>query len=211
MMATQGNRQAVIRFVYKLQWRFAVSGSRANDLFGLGSLRGSDNRNSRFNDSSFFSGDFSDRVSQPFFMIKLDLCNYRDIRLNGVGRIEPPADSRFKNDDVDVRFGKTFQRKRGRYFEKRRMRIPIRDQIANRSQTISNGAFGNHFAVHTNPLAECDEVRGCEEASAISLRATDRIDHGANGAFAVCAGDVDHLPTKGDLQIAHGGLEAAAP
>src|SRR5436190_22513208 len=210
-MATQGNWRTIVRASYKLHSRFAFSSLRANDLLRLGSLRGGDNRNSRFNNSRFFTGDFSKRVSQPFFMIKVDLCNYRDIRLNGVGRIEPPADSRFKNDDVDVRFGKTFQRKRGRYFEKRRMRIPIRDQITNRGQTISNGTLGNHFAVHTNPLAECDEVRGCEKAGPISLRATDRIDHGANGAFAVCAGDVDDLPRKGDLQIAHGGLEAAAP
>src|SRR5437773_7644306 len=173
-MATQGNRRAVIRFVYKLQWRFAVSGSRANDLFGLGSLRDRNHGNSRLNNSRFFARDLSQRVPQPFFMIKVDLCNYRDIRLNGVGRIEPTADSRFKNDDVDVSFGKTFQRKRGRYFEKRRMRLPVRDQIANRGQTISNGALGTHFAVHTNPFAECDEVRGCEKAGAISLRATDR-------------------------------------
>jgi hypothetical protein len=29
------------------------------------------------------------------------------------------------------------------------------------------------------------------------LRATDRIDHGANGAFAVCAGDVDNFGYSG--------------
>jgi len=72
------------------------------------------------------------------------------------------------------------------------MRIPIGDQIANRGQSIGNCVLGNHFAINTNPFAESDEVRGCEEAGPISLRATDRIDHGANGAFTVCAGDVDH-------------------
>ena len=180
MMATQGNRRAVIRFVYKLQWRFAVRGSLPNDLFGLGSLRDRNRGNSRFNNSRFFTGDFSKRVSQPFFMIKVDLCNYRDIRLNGVGRIEPPADSRFKNDDVDVRFGKTFQRKRGRDFEKRRMRIPIRDQVTNRGQSVGSRLLGNHFAIEANPLPERDEVRGCKKPDAISSRATNRIDHCAN-------------------------------
>src|SRR5437867_991500 len=210
-MATQGNWRTIVRASYKLHSRFAFSSLRANDLLRLGSLRGGDNRNSRFNNSRFFTGDFSKRVSQPFFMIKVDLCNYRDIRLNGVGRIEPPADSRFKNDDVDVRFGKTFQRKRGRDFEKRRMRIPIGDQVTNRGQSVGSRLLGNHFAIEANPLPERDEVRGCKKPDAISSHATDRIDHCANGAFAVCAGDVDDLPRKGNLQIAHGGLEAAAP
>src|SRR5262249_39197915 len=34
-------------------------------------------------------------------------------------------------------------------------------------------------------------VRGDKEAGAISLRATDGIDHSANGPLTVCAGDVD--------------------
>ncbi len=104
-----------------------------------------------------------------------------------------------------------FHRERGGDFKKCRMRIPIGDEIANRVQTISNGVLGNHFAVHANAFAERDEVRRREKAGAMSLRAADRIDHGANGAFAVCAGYVDDFPRKGDLQIAHGGLEAAAP
>src|SRR5205814_1083406 len=44
---------------------------------------------------------------------------------------------------------------------------------------------------------ERDEVRGGEEAGAIAPRATDRIDHGANGAFAVCACDVDDSKYRG--------------
>ena len=71
------------------------------------------------------------------------------------------------------------------------MRIPIGDQIANRSQAVGNRVRGNHFAIYANPLSERDQVRGCEEAGAMSLRATDRIDHGANGAFAVCSGHVN--------------------
>ena len=122
IVARQSNWRAVVRFVYKLQWRFAFSGSRANDLFGLGSLRGSNNGNSGFNDSSFFSGDFSERVSQPFFMIKIDLCDYRDIRLNRVGRIKASAYTGLENDNVEciavrrelltIRFGSASRRDR---------------------------------------------------------------------------------------------------
>src|SRR5437016_11903030 len=71
------------------------------------------------------------------------------------------------------------------------MRIPISDQMANGGQAVGNRVFGNHFAIHANPFAERDEVRGREEAGAMSLRVTDRIDHGANGALAVCSGHVN--------------------
>src|SRR5438128_1921192 len=84
-----------------------------------------------------------------------------------------------------------FHRERGREFEKCGMRLPTGDQIANRGQAVSNDVLGNHFASYTNALPERHEVRGDEQASAISLRATDRIDHGANGAFAVCSGHVN--------------------
>ena len=40
-------------------------------------------------------------------------------------------------------------------------------------------------------------MRGYEKAGVIALRATDGIDHGANGALAVCAGDVNDFGCKG--------------
>ena len=39
-------------------------------------------------------------------------------------------------------------------------------------------------------------MRGYEQAGAIALRPTDEIDHGADGALAVCAGDVDDFGCK---------------
>src|SRR6476646_3822891 len=77
------------------------------------------------------------------------------------------------------------------------MRVPIGDQSTNRGQTICNRVLGNHFAVDANPFAKRDEVRGGEEAGAISLRATNRIDHRANGSFAVRAGDMDDFGCRG--------------
>src|SRR5438309_7949653 len=87
--------------------------------------------------------------------------------------------------------GKMFHRERGRDFEKCGMRLPTGDQIANRGQAVSNDVLGNHFASYANPLSKSYQVRGCEEAGAISLRVTDRIDHRANGALTVCACDVN--------------------
>jgi len=43
------------------------------------------------------------------------------------------------------------------------------------------------------------------------LRATDRIDHGANGAFAIRAGNVNRFASKCHHLMAHGSVEAAAP
>src|SRR6266404_1520955 len=77
------------------------------------------------------------------------------------------------------------------------MRIPSGDQITNGGQTICNRVLGNHFAIYTNAFAKRDEVRGGEQAGAMSVGATDRIHHGANGALAVCAGDVNDFECRG--------------
>src|SRR5437667_5508363 len=80
------------------------------------------------------------------------------------------------------------------------MRIPSSDQVVNYRQSIRNRVLGNHFAVRANPFTERYEVRGGEQPGAISLRATDGIDHGTNRTFAVCAGDVNDLECRGALR-----------
>ncbi len=77
------------------------------------------------------------------------------------------------------------------------MRVPIRDEIPYHCQAVGNCVLGNHFTIHSNPFAKRDEVRGYEQAGAIPLRATDGIDHGADGALAVCARDVDDFGCRG--------------
>src|SRR5438874_12600226 len=57
--------------------------------------------------------------------------------------------------------------------------------------------FRNHVAVYPNPFAKCDQVRRREQASAISLGPANRIDHGANGALAVCACHMNDLEGTG--------------
>src|SRR5205807_2051603 len=53
--------------------------------------------------------------------------------------------------------------------------------------------FRNHLAIHADAFAKRDKVRGREQAGAISLCPADRIDHGANRAFAVRSRDVNDL------------------
>src|SRR5262249_37696853 len=76
-------------------------------------------------------------------------------------------------------------------------------------QAVGNCAFRNHLSIYANPFTKRDEVRGDEQAGAIALRATDRINHGANGALAVCAGDVHDFEWKGDRRCQRRAFAAA--
>ena len=82
------------------------------------------------------------------------------------------------------------------------MRLPGCDQIANLGQRRRYIVLRNHLATHANALTESDEVRGGKKTGAIFLRAADRIDHRANGAFAVGAGDMnDARAGQIDMQL----------
>src|SRR5512132_802172 len=91
------------------------------------------------------------------------------------------------------------------------MRVPIRDEIAYRRQAVGNCVLRNHLSIYADPFAKRDEVRGYEQARTIALRTTDGIDHGANGALAVCAGDVDDLGRSVRRAAAHCTRAACAP
>src|SRR4030095_9218244 len=60
-------------------WCFAFSSSRADRFFRFRSLGRGNNRNLSLDDSSFFSRDFSKRLSQPLFVVQIDRGNNRDI------------------------------------------------------------------------------------------------------------------------------------
>lgn len=51
--------------------------------------------------------------------------------------------------------------------------------------------FANIFAIELNAFAEGNEVWRSEQADAQSARAINTFEHGARGAFAVGAGNVD--------------------
>jgi hypothetical protein len=122
--------------------------------------------------------------------------------LNRVRGIESAAHTGLENDEVDLRFAKTLEGKRRGDFKKRRMCVPISDEIANCCQAVGNGFLGNHFAVQANAFTKRDKVRGCEQTRSISLCAQNRIDHGANGPFTIRAGDMDDAArTKIDVQL----------
>ena len=69
----------IIRISYEFQRRLAFDGTRPNHFFGLWPLRGRNNRNTWFDNASFFSGDFGKCFAQPFFVIEVDWRDHRNI------------------------------------------------------------------------------------------------------------------------------------
>src|SRR6478672_2760280 len=108
VFTTQSYWRPVVSLIYELHWRTAFSGSRANDFFGLRLLRRRNDWHARFDNSCFFTGDLSQVVSKPHFMVETDRSNHRNIGLNSVGRIESATQARFKNRDIDFRVAKMF-------------------------------------------------------------------------------------------------------
>ena len=75
VFTTQSYWRPVVSLIYELHWRTAFSSSRANDFFGLRLLRRGNDRNAWFDNSCFFTGDLSQCVSEPLFMIEIDRSN----------------------------------------------------------------------------------------------------------------------------------------
>src|SRR5438045_39375 len=103
MPAAQSYWRAVVTFMYHLQWRSEFSGSGSNDSFRVGWLWSTNNRNSSLDNSRLLTRNLSEGLSQPFFVIKINGCNDRDIGLECVGGVESAAEPRLKNDKINSR------------------------------------------------------------------------------------------------------------
>ena len=68
------------------------------------------------------------------------------------------------------------------------MKLPGADLFAQLRHSCGDCWWRDHVVIDTDSLAKGDKVRGDEEAGAMSGRSRDGINHGADGAFAVCAG-----------------------
>ncbi len=175
----------------ELNRRVAFGGSNAKHLFCFHFLPGRNNRNFSLNDSRFFAGDFFQRFAEPGLMIEIDRSDYGNNRLQRIGGIESPAHTGLEHDDLAILLSEVQQSQRGSDFEKRRIGIPIRDSVANFCEPAGHAFFRNHLAVHANAFAKRDKVRGGEETGAVTLCATDGIDHRADRAFAVRASNMN--------------------
>src|SRR5436305_14504551 len=86
------------------------------------------------------------------------------------------------------------QRQCRRYFKKCRMRIPIANAFTDVGETARDFVWGNHLAIYADAFAKTDEVRGGEQASAMTGGASDGIDHRAHRPLGVGDGDVNDRP-----------------
>src|SRR5258708_35671104 len=82
------------------------------------------------------------------------------------------------------------------------MRFPISDELPNTRQASRDFIFRDYFAVDADSFAKSDKVRGDKKTGPIFLGAADRIDHRADRALAVGAGDVNNAHVgKIDIQF----------
>ena len=191
MRAHQADGSRCVGLAHKRERRVAFGGAGTDDFFGRGFLLRGNHRQMRLDDPGFFPGDFFQRVSQPFLMVVPDRGEHGNDGRDGIGRIQPSAEAGLEHDQFAIVLLEMIQGQRGRNFKKCRMRVPSADHLSNGVETVRHFRLPDHFAVYANAFAVADEVRGGEETGAIAGRATDRIDHRADRAFAVGAGDVD--------------------
>src|SRR4051812_41310529 len=124
-------------------------------------------------------------------MIVADGCDDGDDGRDGVRRIEASAHAGLEHNDLAGRAFEMPEGKRGGYLEEGGVRIPRLGDLADSRYASGDFIVADHLAVHLDAFAVGDEVRGGEEAAAVTSCAQDRVDHRADGAFAVRARDVD--------------------
>ena len=127
MFAMQPNSGFRPWFTDKFQWGIAFGRAFPDDRLCFFRLRRGDDRNVRLDDSGFLGRNFCDRGTEPFLVIKVDRGNDRNRRRYGIGRIQAPAHASLEDENFASRLVEMLQRKRGRDFKKRRMRIPGRN------------------------------------------------------------------------------------
>ena len=108
VLSSQRTLRWVVTFIHELQWRTEFRGSRSNHFFRFGWLWSGNHRDSWLDNSRFLTGNLSERISKPFFMIKINRSNDRYIGLDRVGRIESAAEARLKNNKINFGLGKMF-------------------------------------------------------------------------------------------------------
>src|SRR5207248_5929308 len=82
----------------------------------------------------------------------------------------------------------------------------------NRTESAGDFVWRDHFAVYADAFAISDEMRRGKKTGPITGGAANRIDHRANGAFAVGAGDVNNaLIFPGNVQLAEQALDILKP
>src|SRR5437868_3451344 len=197
MFAVQCDFRFRPRVVNELQRCVTFLSAMPDNYFRLRSLRRRDNGNAWLYDSRFFLRNLANGITEPFLVVEIDWGNDADRRLHRVRGIESSAHASLEYQNFAARLLKKLQRQSCRDFKKCRVRIPIANAFTNFGETARDLVFGNHFAVHANPIAKTDEVRGGEQTSPKTRCSRDCVDQCADGPFTIRASDVNDFTRSG--------------
>ena len=168
-------------------------GLELEDGKGVRVRGGGERRNVGLEDTGLLGGDGSDRRAEDGHVVESDLGDDRGQRRDDVGGVVPSAEAGLPCDEVDLGFGEPEQGEDGGELEEggfqlRRSRLHGGAKLGRQA---GEGFVGNGSSIDADAFVESDEVGGGVEADATAGGAMDGVQHGADRAFAIGAGDVD--------------------
>ncbi len=159
--------------------------------FSGGILNDADGRNVVLEDAGFFSGDVGQGRAQLGHVIVTDAGDGGDIGLDDVGAIQPAAEARLDDGDIDFIVGEVFESDGGEDIEIGWRRLEAVDHWLDKANQASKIGLGDHVAVDGDALAHIDEVRAGVEPDLVAVGDEHGGDHRASAALAFGSGNVD--------------------
>ena len=174
-----------------------------DDLRRLGVLRRADDGHAGLDDPGFLARDERQGVAQPRGVIEVDGGEDRRGGRDGVGGVEPSAEAGFDDDDLRVLAAQPVEGEGGVY--SKNVGGGVQSAVSSRRWVSPSATadFGDGATIEPDAFAEGNEVRRGVEAGAVALGAANGVEHGAGGAFAVGAGDVEDFDARGNRRPAH--------
>src|SRR5262249_47168188 len=87
-------------------------------IVGRRLLGQSNNHSPRTNNSDLFAGDLGHCISQKLLMIKRDISDDADERLNHIGRVQASSHAHFEHGDIEMLPAEKLKRHCGKHLEK---------------------------------------------------------------------------------------------
>ena len=148
--------------------------------------------NAVLEDAGLFRGDVVQRRPKLGHVILADAGDGGHFGLNDVGAVQPPAQTRLHDGDIDLVVGKIFECDGGQHVEVGRHRAGMRVTIGSTCRTRrAKSAWRDHLAIDDDAFADIDQVRAGVKADLVAAGLEHGRDHGASAALAFGSGNVD--------------------
>ena len=193
MFAEQRQVCGLLRLAKRGQFRAMRFGCGTDCRQRIGMIRCGEGGGTGLDDAGFFAGDGGVRFTEPTRVVEAHVGDHAGQRRDDVCRIEPAAHAGLPQHDVALLLGEVAERHHHDHLEKCR-RLAFRKgghPFAQPGGQPGNGGLGDQFAVYLHPLTKGNEVRRGEQPGAQAGLAVDRLEHRADRALAVRAGDVN--------------------